>query len=208
MMSLDGRLVGTDDYEFEDYYAALLNSIQTAFIDKGNSGQITIGPANHDFKGEIGKSGSVLQLKSYAAYLSVHGEPPSEPDFSVIGHELNEINQGRLPLGKFKHLINHSDSNGFYIPVDFDDPFSFDVASSTGDGSWKCDIGSSNALLRELDELNQFLKVPGDVGQLNGTAVLDQQIAGDTFEEEKRVWGMLHWLARESVARSLLLEFC
>lgn len=207
-MSLDGRLVGTDDYEFEDYYASLLDSIQKAFIDKGNSGQLTVGPAGQEFKGEIGKSGSVLQFKSYAAYVSVHGEAPLEPDFSVIGHELNEITQGRLPLGKFKHLINHSDSNGFYIPVDFDEPFSFDVASFSGDGSWKCDIGSSQALLRELDELNSYLKVPGDVGQLNGTAVLDQQIAGDTFEEEKRVWGMLHWLVRESVARSLLLEFC
>lgn len=207
-MSLDGRLVGTDDYEFEDYYASLLDSIQKAFIDKGNSGQLTVGPAGQEFKGEIGKSGSVLQFKSYAAYVSVHGEAPLEPDFSVIGHELNEITQGRLPLGKFKHLINHSDSNGFYIPVDFDEPFSFDVASFSGDGSWKCDIGSSQALLRELDELNSYLKVPGDVGQLNGTAVLDQQIAGDIFEEEKRVWGMLHWLVRESVARSLLLEFC
>lgn len=207
-MSLDGRLVGTDDYEFEDYYASLLDSIQKASIDNGNKGQLTIGPAGQEFKGEIGKSGSVLQFKSYAAYVSVHGEAPLEPDFSVIGHELNEINQGRLPLEKFKHLINHSDSNGFYIPVDFSAPFSFDVASFSGEGSWKCDIGSSQALLRELDELNFFLKVPGDVGQLNGTALLDQQIAGDIFEEEKRVWGMLHWLARESVTRSLLLEFC
>jgi hypothetical protein len=207
-VSLDGRLVGSDDYDFDDYYGPLLASLQQAMTANGNAGTLTIGPAGQESKGELGKSGSILQFKSYAAYVSVHGEAPQEPDFSVIGHELNEMINGRLPYGKFAHLINHSDSNGYYVPVDFAEPFSFDVASFSGDGTWKCDVGSSHALLRELDELNKFLQVPGDCGQLNGSAVLDQRIAGDVFEEEKRVWGMMHWLARESVERNLLFEFC
>jgi len=205
-VTLDGRLIGADDYEFGDFYEPVIEALNKALAERGISTKLAPAAAGGETKGELGRSADILNFKSYAAHVSVHGEPPEEPDMSVIGHELNEMNQGRLPYGKFAHLINHSDSNGFYIPVDFPEPFSFDAPG--GAGTWKCDVGSSHALLRELDEMNKFLRVSGDCGQLCGTGRLDQEIEGKVFENEMRVWGVMRWLARESVERNLLFEFC
>lgn len=207
-MSLDGRLVGLDDYEFSDYYEPLLQATQKALTENGVLGEIALGSAGQDFKMEIGMGSNFQLFRSYAAYVSVHKEPPEEPDLSIINHELNEMIEGRLGYGAFPQVINHSDSNGFYVPVDFEKPFTFDAPSFGGNGTWKCDIGSSQALLRELDELNKHLKVPGDVGQLNGSAMVEQEVKGDVFEKEKLVWAVMHWLARESTQRNLLFEFC
>ncbi|MDZ4833951.1 MAG: hypothetical protein SGJ27_09260 [Candidatus Melainabacteria bacterium] len=207
-MSLDGRLVGRDDYEFSEYYEPLVASMQKALAASGTKTDIAVGEAGQDFKMEIGKGSDLQFFRSYAAYVSVHGKPPAEPDISMINHELNEIIEGRSGFGAFPQLINHSDSNGYYIAVDFENPFTIDAPSFGGGETWKCDIGSCHALLRELDELNKHLKVPGDVGQLNGTAMVEQEIRGDVFEKEKMVWAVMHWLAREATERNLLLEFC
>ncbi len=207
-MTLDGRLVGLDDYEFSDYYEPLIEAMQQALAENRIDGEITLGNAGQDFKMEIG-DGSAFQLfRSYAAYVSVYKEPPEEPDVSIINLELNDMLQGRTDFGAFPQLINHSDSNGFYIPLEFDTPFSFGAPSFDGSKTWKCDVGSSHSLLRELDELNKHMNVPGDVGQMNGSAMVQQEIKGDTFEKEKMVWAVMHWLARESVERKLLFEFC
>lgn len=207
-LTLDGKLVGVDDYEFSDYYEPLVGAMKKALSEKGIKGDLAVGRAGQDFNDQIGKSGSLHQFRSYAAYLSVHGEPPEEPDLSVIGHELNEMYEKRMPFGSFCHLINHSDSNGYYIPLDFAEPFTFDAPSFDGEGTWKCDLGSCQALLRELDEMNKYLKVPGDYGELCGSARLEQEIKGDVFQTEKWVWAVMRWLARESVQRNLLFEFC
>lgn len=206
-MTLDGRLVGIDDYEYDDYYVPLIDAMKAALVQNGINEPLVFGEAGQEIKGEIGSSGGFQQLRSYAAYIAVHSAAPDEPDMSVIGHELNEMYQHRIPYGKFAHLINHSDSSGYYIPIDFAEPFTFDAPAFDG-GTRKVDVGSSVALLRELDAMNEFLKVPGDCGQLNGTARLAQLTESDIFESEKRGWGMMRWLARESVERRLLFEFC
>lgn len=54
------------------------------------------------------------------------------------------------------HLANHSDSSGFYVPVDFERPFRQDVDDPPLPGG---SVGSSQRLLAELTELAPYLGV-------------------------------------------------
>ncbi|MBX9669388.1 MAG: hypothetical protein K2X93_17330 [Candidatus Obscuribacterales bacterium] len=206
-MSLDGRLVGNDNPEWEEFYSPMVSVLQTELSGKGVKAALVVGAAGQNYTDQIGRAASMHQFKSYAACIARHGAAPDEPEPSLISHELNEMYQGRLPFAPFQHIINHSDSDGYYIPVDFESPFKFNAPSMSG-GSFECDAGSSHALLRELDELNKYLKMPGDYGELCGSGRVQQEIRGDKFETEKWVWAVMRWLARESVEKNLLLEFC
>lgn len=205
-MSLDGRLVGVDSDEYEDYYQGKVQSICAALAERGvDTSSFVLGKAGQTYADEIGKSSALHLLRSYAAAVAVHKAPPEEPDFSVIGHELNEMYKGQMPFTPFEHLIKHSDADGFYIPIDFAEPFDI---GEPGEEFWACSLGSSKALLRELDELNKHLKMPGDLGELSGSARVRQVTEGDVFATEKFAWAVLRWLARESVEKNLLFEFC
>ncbi|SRR5579885_3097346 len=206
-MSLDGRLVGTDFDEYEEFYQPIVECMRKELAERGvDAGALNVGSAGQTYADQIGRTASLHLLRSYAACVAVHGSAPDESEPSVIGHELNQMYEGRLSPQPFFHLIIHSEEKGFYIPVDFKMPFSFEAPGLNG--TWTCDLGSSQALLRELDELNKFLQMPGDLGELCGSARVEQEIEGDPFHAEKWVWAVLHWLARESVAKSLLFEFC
>src|SRR5438034_7049759 len=57
---------------------------------------------------------------------------------------------------RFDHLLVHSDAEGFYVPVEFDEViFTDEVPGSM--------LGSSHALARECEELAQALGVPPDL---------------------------------------------
>lgn len=207
-MSIDARLVGTDNEEYEDYYGPFVKRAAEALIEQGvKVPSFSIGPTEQDYGDKIGDKSGIHLLRSYAACIAFNGEPPVEPDFSFIGYELNEMYAGRMKFEPFTHLIKHSDEDGFYLPIEFPTPFMM-RKSDDGFDSWACNVGSSQALLKELDELNKYLKVPGDYGDLCGSARLRQEIQGDVFEKEKWVWGVLRWLARESVAKNVIIEFC
>ena len=207
-MTIDARLVGTDNDEYEDYYGPFLERVVTTLGEQGVTvPDISIGATGQSYGDKIGDKSAIHLLRSYAACIAFNGEPPVEPDISVICYELNEMYAGRMKFEPFAHLIKHSDEDGFYVPIEFPTPFTM-RKSEDGFDSWACNVGSSQALLKELDELNKYLKVPGDYGDLCGSARLRQEIQGDAFEKEKWVWGLLRWLARESVAKNVIIEFC
>lgn len=207
-MSIDARLVGTDNDEYEDYYGPFLERVVMSLGEQGITvPNISFGATGQNYGDKIGDKSAIHLLRSYAACIAFNGEPPVEPDISVICYELNEMYAGRMKFEPFAHLIKHSDEDGFYVPIEFPTPFTM-RKSEDGFDSWACNVGSSQALLKELDELNKYLKVPGDYGELCGSARLRQEIQGDVFEKEKWVWGLLRWLARESVAKNVMLEFC
>ncbi len=104
-------------------------------------------------------------LRRLAAHLALNGEmpPPGDddaPDDPVL-HDYGKIfdtsfGQGKASEMSFQHLIIHSDGEGFYLPVEFEDVLIPDASLELVGGI----IGSSQALLRECRELAQALELP------------------------------------------------
>lgn len=129
---------------------------------------------------------------------------------------------------RFRHRIDPSDCTGFYFPCDFAEECRHEretirrieklrrespypppkeepppkVPRGKSLHGWG-KVGSPIRLLRELDKLNQVLKLSGDFGQLrdgNQSAPKD-----DPLEAVKYAWGVLHYAARVSSERRLPL---
>ncbi len=231
-MGLDCVLVGSDSQFFTGSYQPVIEKVFAALkSDHPDLPAPAIGTtAGEDLSGRVGSYGAIHYLRHYAAHLAINGCPPENPFQDGKHPLLEDVYRGRYKIDKFRHLIEHSDCDGFYVPIDFPDPVSLDVRSSefaeeeeAQKRSWfsrifliffpqlnrsaLTTIGSSQRLLAELDELNLSLKMKGDLGQL-GQDQCRQMIEDDPWHNEKWVWATLHWLARESVERSLILEFC
>lgn len=105
----------------------------------------------------------------------------------------------------FEHLLQHADDSGYYVPMEF------------AHGTWlegtiegeevQISIGSSQALLRELDALSPVIGLPGDLGDLGEDALI-QQVEQHKWPVAAYVWGVLRYYARESVNRTGILLFC
>ncbi|MBC7808883.1 MAG: hypothetical protein H7145_22345 [Akkermansiaceae bacterium] len=103
------------------------------------------------------------------------------------------------------HLLMHSDAEGFYVPVDFDEPiFSDDVPGAM--------LGSSQGLLRELVKVAPFLGIElTATGELTDT-VRQKLLDADTNEtppyyREYVVWHSLYEAARLSIAHQTMIVF-
>jgi hypothetical protein len=107
-------------------------------------------------------------LRRIAAHLAAGNELPSPGTDEASSDPMLEayydaVTKGWRPFRRssridrrFDHLLVHSDAEGFYVPVEFEDViFTDDVPGAM--------IGSSHALARELDALSRALGVPGDV---------------------------------------------
>jgi hypothetical protein len=170
---------------------------QVAGLELGQADEVGLGE-------RIGSYGALHHLRAYAAYLERHGRPPATPD--LCGEECRELIEvyARVrPTQAFPHLIEHSDVDGWYVPVDFERPA---WVAGVGDTEPLWSVGSSQRLLAELDALNEHLGIPGDYGQLGGGEACSALVAGDPWETHRWVWCVLHWLARESVAQRLILK--
>ncbi len=205
-MSLDGRLIGTDDEDYKSFYSDLIEQM----IPKTNTRDFKLASSEGiEYCDQIGTYSSAQLLRNYAAHIAVHGKAPEKSNREfIIGPDLEKMYEGLIPFEPFNNLIDHSDSEGFYLPVDFEKPFNFEVKQTGTAQAWLCDVGSSQGLLRELDELNKHLKMPGDYGQLGGYEELSAAVKDNEFTAERWVWGVMHWLARVSVEKNLLFEFC
>ena len=131
---------------------------------------------------EIGEVEDLHRLRAIAA--QVHGKTP------------DDYQEGRVPVGfQFNHLINHSDSDGFYLPVDFMQTFFIEEVS----------IGSSVGLLSELDALEPVLagEFPDDMARAIGTPI-DEVVA---VRGVVGLWERLRRLCRASVEMDLPVHF-
>jgi hypothetical protein len=113
---------------------------------------------------------------------------------------------------RFQHLINHSDAEGYYVPLEIGEPVGIEYRPSVedpeaDDSVETVSIGSSLALLRELNDLQAALGLPGDMGEL-GEEAFKRCVAEHKWPTAAHVWGLLRWYARESVARKLFILFC
>lgn len=107
------------------------------------------------------------------------------------------------------HLLCHSDSEGFYVPVEFADPIFQDDGLPPLPGEM---LGSSQGLLQELRLLAPHLGVKLDKnGALPDAEALKLYTAGndskDSFAIEKLVWLALFENARVSVEAETALCF-
>jgi|GEM_PF-2369489 len=131
----------------------------------------------------VGTEEELHALRVIAAEL--HGRTPEE------------YQEGRVPAGfQFNHLINHADTDGYYLPVDFPQAFFLDEIS----------IGSAVALLAELQALEPVLaeRFPADVALARATSDDDEraEISGPVG-----VWHSLCRLCRSAVALDMPIIF-
>ena len=162
---------------------------------------------------ELGGWGNLMQLQRYAAHIHFRSEPPElsaeddkldNDEYLLKYHEAMENETGwEYRNLKFKHLVMTGDQIN-YIPVDFAEPL---LIEEEGEEEIKS-IGSSYQLYNELEELNKYLLMIGDYGQLG------EEEAWKVYENEddqwrfvKWAWIVLHWLARESINRKLSIYF-
>lgn len=132
---------------------------------------------------EVGTIEDLHALREIAA--AAHGKNP------------DDYLEGRVPAGfQFNHLINHDDSSGYYVPVDFPQAFALEEIS----------IGSSVALLKELDALEGTLaaQFPDLVAVALSTADDDDR---PMLTGPVGAWASLRRLCRSSVQLNLPLHF-
>ena len=111
---------------------------------------------------------------------------------------------------RFRHLVDHSDCEGVYVPLPLDDPVTVTGQVSLAGAppeEVNVSIGSSGALLAELEELAPLVGLAGDRGDL-GDAALDNALSAHPWPTAAYVWAVMHWFARESVRESTLIQFC
>ena len=108
------------------------------------------------------------RLRRVAAHLALGEELPPPGDTEAAQdpalqdyYQLFDENmlEGKAGGMRFQHLIIHSDAEGFYLPVDFDEVIVADPSLEVpGDM-----IGSSHRLLEECLELARALELPDDL---------------------------------------------
>lgn len=134
----------------------------------------------------------MVQDDSWEFTLVADGEDPSEDE--VVEEESYMFSS---------HLICHSDCEGFYLPIDFDDLL-------TGDDIVGGFAGSSYRLLEEVIRCAAPLGI-----NLEGTDLSDEEAmrinAVASSDEgpyrEYSVWILLYEAARGSIATKLPIEF-
>jgi len=113
---------------------------------------------------------------------------------------------------RFRHLIDHSDAEGYYVPMEIGAPMGIEYQPPADeldaeDSVESVSIGSSLALLRELNELQTVLGLDGDMGEL-GEEAFERRVSEHRWPTAAHVWGVLRWYARESAGKRLFILFC
>jgi hypothetical protein len=131
----------------------------------------------------------------------------TEEDFAEAIGEFYEL--GKIETG-FPHLLHHSDTEGYYVPFTLPGPMTVTGAVKHQDGEHEevaVSVGSSPALLAELDRLAPHLGLTQDMGHL-GEEAFDELAAAHRWPTAAWVWGVLHWYARESTRGVTFVQFC
>jgi hypothetical protein len=101
------------------------------------------------------------------------------------------------------HLLCHSDAEGYYVPIEFDEViFSDDLPGAM--------LGSSQKLFAEILDISNYI----------GVEVVDGEILQDTYNElaeaseehqfyiERVVWFTLYEHCKNSIKNNTLIQFC
>jgi len=104
-----------------------------------------------------------------------------------------------LSIDSSSHLLCHSDAEGYYVPVDFDEPLFSDEES----------IGSSQRLLAELREVGPHIgvKLEADGALSDAEAARLAGYDDGPFWREITVWLTLHEACVASIAHGTAIVF-
>lgn len=149
-----------DGFEEFDKQFKLINKFLTANGIPAYTEPIEIGEEVLSF--EMWGYSGLHYLRRFAAILAATGEMPTPGNDDAADDPILQkyyANNGSTSE-KYKHLIIHSDAEGYYLPIDFSDVlFPSDEWEIDGDGM----IGSSYRLLEECEELAKYLELPTDI---------------------------------------------
>lgn len=127
----------------------------------------------------IGTVDDLVRLKGIAAAL--------------YGKTVDDYQEGRVPAGfQFNHLINHAETDGYYLPVEFLQAFVIEETS----------IGSAVVLLQELDALEPVLAEQFPAEMATALATPDDTERPD-LPGPIGAWHALRRLCRSAVALNL-----
>jgi hypothetical protein len=154
---------------------------------------------------ELGMASHLHMLRGVA----ILAETTNAIDMSLTEDDLRAASivfyAGDVHKSRFAHLIHHHEANGFFAPLDGFSPRSVNRAVQGQHSSGYISIGSSHALLRELDELNAIIALPGDPGQL-GDEKFARRAQAHRWPHVAMLWGLLRLYARESIAASAFIQ--
>lgn len=192
-MSLWVGVMDNTDERFASLEQAVSNSMKDA--------KLNVGRNEDEFEGEsLGSYGNLHKLRGFAAHLEFKGDVPTSEDRDANYPLLRKIYDGELSTKKFQHLIEHSDSDGFYLPIDFAEPISLVIEETLNS------CGSTFQLLNELNQIGPVLF--GDAfGELKGPEVFWTLDDFDPFVTEKFVWTRLRWILRNARKNNLVVSF-
>lgn len=125
-------------------------------------------------------------------------------EIAAAMHEktVDDYHEGRVPAGfPFNHLINHSDTDGYYFPIEFPQAFFLEEIS----------IGSAINLLEELDALEPALaaRYPTELMQAItlSHAEGDEDEPGVDLSGPVGVWHALRRLCRSAIEQNMPIHF-
>ena len=161
----------------------------------------------------VGMYSDLHVLRGLALRYEQRGAPglagASEEEFAALSDAFYTSDPPEAT--RFNHLINHSDADGLYVPLPLAEPVyvtgTMKLTAEQEDEEISLSIGSSEELLRELDELAPVIGLAGDLGSMTETE-FEMAVAETSWPTAAYVWGLLHWYARESVRGKTLIQFC
>jgi hypothetical protein len=145
----------------------------------------------------VGSYHTLHLLRGFALYVEKEGRPPTESERQADYPLRRRQYDGEFETQKFPNLIEHSDADGFYVPIPLKHPI------NTQDG---LSIGSAQGLLEELNTLRDPLWQGNDAG-FKGPEVLWEIDDRDPLSSEKRIWCQLRWLCRNAIRFNLVISF-
>jgi hypothetical protein len=104
------------------------------------------------------------------------------------------------------HLICHSDSEGFYVPIDFTEPLYDDQEEGLPGGI----LGSSQRALEEVRRTAPLLGIPLDDGDLCDDAarsIASEEDGSSAYWIERQVWLTMFEALRQSVEHKCAVAF-
>ena len=167
----------------------------------------------------VGGPETLAQFQRYAAHIDFAKNAPDRPitgerlfeDEYLLRYWKHVDDEYSSTALSFRHVILTGSIGIFFIPVDFPEPLIIEEEERESEEGLAGNIeyitiGSSYQLLKELDTLNQWLKLQGDYGDLGEMVSLDvYENDADQWHEIKWVWLVLHWMARRSIEKKLTI---
>lgn len=153
-------LLENDDESFE-YYEEQFAAINELLDERGLPQHSEPSQVSEVVSYDMWAYSGLQYLRRFAAHIADSGTIPSPGDEKAsIDPILQKYIQADEPVKcRFQHLLQHSDIDGYYIPIDLKEVIFLPEDSEITGGI----LGSSQQLLAECKELAKELKLPEDI---------------------------------------------